>query len=144
MIIRGGGHRKLGSLCVTPAAVTAVMDALGEHLIRTPSEAREARRATARHAAKVITDPGVLDDIELMAGEAIANAWMHGTPPVTVTVTTEPGTVRVEVHDHGPLVAGALNGRTDYGRGLGIIDDLSDAWALVTGNGTTLAFTVHA
>lgn len=94
---------------------------------------RRARRTVRERAAKVVADEGLLDDIELMTAEGIANAVLHGSGLVTVTVATDGRALRVEVADDGPAHAGADphgRRRLDHGRGLTVIDALAGEWGL--------------
>lgn len=71
----------------------------------------------------------LLDDIELMAAEAVANAILHGTGIVTVTIATDGRRIRVDVTDDGPAQDDAdSEPRLDHGRGLTVIDALADEW----------------
>jgi anti-sigma regulatory factor (Ser/Thr protein kinase) len=92
---------------------------------------RRARRTVRERAAKVIADEGLLDDVELMTAEAVANAVLHGSGLVTVTVATDGRLLRVEVADDGPAHADPHGRhRLDHGRGLTVIDALAGEWGL--------------
>ncbi|TDC48588.1 ATP-binding protein [Actinomadura sp. KC345] len=92
---------------------------------------RRARRAVRERAAKVVADEMLLDDIELMAAEGVANAVLHGTGIVTVSVATDGRRIRVDVTDDGPAQDGPHDEpRLDHGRGLTVIDALADEWGL--------------
>jgi anti-sigma regulatory factor (Ser/Thr protein kinase) len=132
--------------------MTAAMERLGDPL-PVPADhhdglgGRAVRRAVRERAAKVIADPGVLDDVELMTSEAIANAVLHGTGPIGITVATDGRRLRVEVRDDGPAAAPAEPGRrgVDHGRGLTVIEDLAADWALEwSASETRLWFEVEA
>jgi hypothetical protein len=117
--------------------MTAAMERLGGPLPVSADRhdrlgGRAVRRAVRERAAKVIGDPDVLDDVELMTSEAIANAVLHGTGPIGITVATDGRRLRVEVRDDGPATAPAEPGRrgVDHGRGLTVIEALSTDWAL--------------
>jgi len=110
---------------------------------------RRARRTVRERAAKVIADEELLDDVELMTAEAVANAVLHGSGSVTVTVATDGRVLRVEVIDDGPADDGPAGGdphgrrRLDHGRGLTVIDALAGEWGLDQAPGRTrLWFTV--
>jgi anti-sigma regulatory factor (Ser/Thr protein kinase) len=119
------------------------MEFLGAELALTGiNQARHARREVREYATKVIYDETALDDVELLAAEAISNALLHGTPPVYVSVGVEDGCLFVEVRDQGPQVTAAE--RPDNGRGLEIIAMLAASWTLVGDNtGTCLVFKVN-
>ncbi|MFA1549221.1 ATP-binding protein [Actinomadura chokoriensis] len=112
-------------------------------------DGRRARRIVRELAAKVLPDEGLLDDVELMTAEAVANAVLHGSGLVTVTVETDGRALRVEVADDGPAHAGPADAdphgrrRLDHGRGLTVIDALAGEWRLAQSPGRTrLWFTV--
>ncbi|WP_433331901.1 ATP-binding protein [Spirillospora sp. CA-294931] len=113
--------------------MTAAMERLGAHLDidRGRAEGQAARKEIRERAAKVIADPGTVDDVELMAAEAIANAVLHGTGTIRVTICTDGVRLRVEVRDQGPrdLDVHGRN-RIDHGRGLAVIDALATEWGL--------------
>ncbi|WP_433466081.1 ATP-binding protein [Spirillospora sp. CA-128828] len=92
---------------------------------------RRARRLVRERAAKVVTDETLLDDVELMTAEAVANAILHGSGIVSVTVATDGGRLRVDVCDDGPAQADPHGRpRLDHGRGLTVVDALADEWGL--------------
>ncbi|MBT2206617.1 MULTISPECIES: ATP-binding protein [Actinomadura] len=124
------------------------MERLGDPLGFTadPEEARRARRTVRERAGKVVADPALLDDVELMSAEAIANAVLHGTGLIRVTVETDGRRLRVEVADDGPAGADQHRRcRLDHGRGLTVIDALAEEWGLdQTPRRTRLWFEVDA
>ncbi|NDU75561.1 ATP-binding protein [Actinomadura sp. DSM 109109] len=92
---------------------------------------RRARRAVRERAAKVLTDETLLDDIELMTAEGVANAVLHGSGLISVTVATDGRRLRVEVCDDGPAAREPRGrARVDHGRGLTVIDALAGEWGL--------------
>lgn len=112
---------------------------------------RLARRTVRDLAAKVVADGDLLDDVELMTAEAVANAVLHGSGPITVTVATDGRVLRVEIADEGPAHTDPAEAdphgrrRLDHGRGLTVIDALADDWSLDQSPGRTrLWFTVVA
>ncbi|TDD92128.1 ATP-binding protein [Actinomadura rubrisoli] len=109
------------------------MERLGDPLVfpADPGEGRRARRAIRELAAKAIPEGTLLDDVELMGAEAIANAILHGSGLIRAAVSTDGRRLRVEVGDDGPA-PGDLQGRrrVDHGRGLTVIDALADEWEL--------------
>ena len=104
---------------------------------------RRARRTVRERAAKVVADAELLDDIELMTAEGIANAVLHGSGLVTVTVATDGRALRGEVADDGPARTGPEDAdphgrsRLDHGRGLTVIDALAAEWGLDQAPGRT-------
>lgn len=109
------------------------MERLGEPLGITadPCEGRRVRRAVRERAAKILTDEMLLDDVELMSAEAIANAILHGSGLIRVTLATDGRRLRVVVADDGPARDDQhRRRRIDHGRGLTVIDSLADAWGL--------------
>ncbi|MFB4305429.1 ATP-binding protein [Actinomadura sp. GTD37] len=131
--------------------MTAEMERLGEPIgfSRDGEGGRRARRAVRERAAKVVADEELLDDVELMTAEAVANAVLHGSGLVTVTIATDGRVLRVEVADDGPAHADPADAdphgrrRLDHGRGLTVIDALAGEWGLDQSPGRTrLWFTV--
>ena len=121
------------------------MQRLGDRLLLpgapgSPGDGRAVRRAVRDRAAAVVGSPDVLDDIELMTAEAVANAMLHGTGAIGVTVATDGRRLRVEVRDGGPADTRKDPARccVDHGRGLAVIDALSAGWALERSPGGTL------
>jgi len=92
-----------------------------------PSSAAQARRLVA----DAIGDDGQLCEIAvLLVSELVANAVLHAGTPCLVLVEHDAERVRVEVRDEDPR----LPVMKDYGttavtgRGLHIVDRLSDRW----------------
>jgi anti-sigma regulatory factor (Ser/Thr protein kinase) len=105
---------------------------------------RRARRIVRERAAKVVADGTLLDDVELMTAEAVANAILHGSGLVSVDVATDGRWLRVEVVDDGPSQSDPHGRpRLDHGRGLTVVDALADEWGLdQTSRRTRLWFVV--
>ena len=120
-----------------------LMDLVGAKLSLTaPDEVPHARAAVRRLAAKVLSRPGDVDDVELMACEAITNALLHGSGAVTVAVSTRGDRLCVEVCDDGPN--GRAASRADHRRGLLVIEALAAAYELTLGPPVTcLRFEVN-
>lgn len=92
-------------------------------------EGQAVRRTVRERAAKVIAKADALDDIELMSAEAIANAVLHGSGDIRITVATDGFRLRVEVRDEGPRYGDAYGQtRINHGRGLTVIDALASEW----------------
>ncbi|MQY04770.1 hypothetical protein ACRB68_28320 [Actinomadura sp. RB68] len=124
------------------------MDPIGDPLlVAGDRRAGQAARRTVRdRAAKVVTAEETLDDVELMTAEAIANAVLHGSGLIRITVRGDDRRVRVEVRDEGPAPRDTSAGhRIDHGRGLAVIDALAAEWGLEQSpEETHLWFTVEA
>jgi anti-sigma regulatory factor (Ser/Thr protein kinase) len=79
-------------------------------------------------------DANVAADVVLMTSELATNAIRHGGTDIEVTLMVEPseGLIRVEVRDGGDgEVARTVPGAyADRGRGLQIVDQLSDRWGM--------------
>lgn len=88
-------------------------------------------------------------DLELLVSEVVGNSIRHsgvtGTNEISFRIFTGPRQVRVEVSDPGdgftPNVATPSLDET-YGRGLFLVDQLSDSWGVEadTGDGTCVWF----
>jgi anti-sigma regulatory factor (Ser/Thr protein kinase) len=86
-----------------------------------------------------------LDAAELMVSELATNGVQHARTEFDVTVHRSPGEIRVEVRDRGrgkPAVQ--FSGPTEpTGRGLLIVESLSDSWGVVPAlSGKTVWFSL--
>lgn len=97
------------------------------------SFAKLARRGLREFAARCGFDAGALDDIESAAGEALANAVVHGRNAeqgVTVKARLVGTSLTIEIHDSGPGFAGDLRARntrfTPRGYGIRLMTTLMD------------------
>ena len=101
---------------------------------RSPSRAR-------RFVRDVLGGPstqGLVRDVELVVSELVTNsvrhAYLGSDRPITLSVETMDGAVRVEVRDGGPLrnkpAAGGPRPGSG-GLGLHIVERLSDSWGVV-------------
>ena len=104
-----------------------------------------ARRAV-RELRATIGEPQ-LPDVELMVSELVTNAIEHGTPdgqcPLLLEVDAGPRGVRVRVSDQGDSFEPHVpepGADTHRGRGLLIVDQLSDRWGVFNGSGATVWF----
>jgi two-component sensor histidine kinase len=79
-----------------------------------PVSARRARHDVAKHLP--LPSP-VAAHVDLIIGELVANAILHATPPIRLTVTLNDETVHIEVHDGDP----ELGPRAPDSRGLAIV-----------------------
>jgi serine/threonine-protein kinase RsbW len=106
--------------------------------------------AARRFATEVLSgiDPDQLDSVELMVSELATNSIRHAHAEFELTVANVDGEIRVEVTDRAggePRMRRA--GPDDpTGRGLQIVDLLSDAWGVEhrADTGKTVWFTVGA
>jgi anti-sigma regulatory factor (Ser/Thr protein kinase) len=118
----------------------------------TPRGARLARRLVARRLVEwgypYGSEPN--ETMTLIAGELAANAVRHGHVPgrdFRLVLTTPPGVLRIEVTDtRGELrpacrVAGP---DAEHGRGLLLVSQLAERWAVTTAGPTHPGKTVWA
>ncbi|MFC4529663.1 ATP-binding protein [Sphaerisporangium dianthi] len=88
----------------------------------------------------------LIDDVLVVVTELLANALVHGGPPVHIAIGTAPDTVTGSVTDRGagwPRLCPAGN-ESEHGRGLRIVAALTDAWGVEPvedGIGKTIWFT---
>lgn len=95
---------------------------------RAPSLARE-------HISRMrpVLEPRY-DDVLLLLNEMVTNSVRHtDTPEITVTVSTDDSSIRVEVEDSGGGFA--ENSGAPKGFGLAIVDHLADVWGHRKGSG---------
>jgi anti-sigma regulatory factor (Ser/Thr protein kinase) len=120
---------------------------------RWPHEKETAR--TARHWLKAAlgkagTDQRTAGDAMLVLAELVSNAIQHGTADadglIEVSWCLEPDRILVSVHDGGhveALTPGDLSAVTDAGssagRGLALVDLVSDRWCWSSSDGTFVA-----
>lgn len=93
---------------------------------------------------------GLVDRAELVLGELVANAIRHGRPTASRTVevswSVADGAVVVGVRDAGDaamLRPGDLSEDSVSGRGLRMVDDLSDTWGVDRSAGLRVAATLR-
>ena len=84
-------------------------------------------------------DRGLLDDVKVMASEAVTNSVLHsGRPhgdPISVSSNVADGVLRVEIGDEGAGVSNLAARSLDPPSGLGFLSILSDRWGQAR-NGT--------
>jgi len=117
-------------------------------------QAERAAPRTARHwVMRTIADAGVGGSsnqvVELLTGELVSNAVLHGPAagPVSVRVRISASTVRVLVTDTGggTPVVGHPEPTAASGRGLALVEALSSSWGTQNRpDGTTVWFEVSA
>ncbi|MFC8350325.1 ATP-binding protein [Streptomyces sp. NPDC057280] len=74
----------------------------------------------------------MLETVELLASEVIANAVLYSDAPCDVAVTRIDERLRVEVTDIAPSLPSAVEAgpNDERGRGLLLVDALADAWGV--------------
>jgi anti-sigma regulatory factor (Ser/Thr protein kinase) len=86
-----------------------------------------------------------LEAIELMVSELTTNCVQHAHSDFEVEIEQSPGLIRVEAHDRGagrPTVRSPTP-REPTGRGLRVVEALSDAWGIeAKDDGKIVWFTV--
>ncbi len=99
---------------------------------------RTAPRAARHWAMRTIASVGVHgmpnQVVELLVGEVVANAVVHGPggAEIRVLVEVDPGSVRVEVTDAGPGRPEVLHPEptAPSGRGMALVESLSSSWGV--------------
>ena len=107
-------------------------DALFQLPMAATADAVREARATVRRLLEGWGFTGLGEVAELCASELATNAVIHAGSPVLLLVALLPATVRVEVEDEapGPLRPGLLDGDTEGGRGLAIVDAMTESWGV--------------
>ncbi len=90
-----------------------------------PTSAAKLRSAVERLGAEQSLPPAVVFDLKLAATEALANALVHGSAPVEVTLGSSDGAVEIEVSDRGGFKAGG-DVEEERGRGIPLMVALVD------------------
>ncbi len=94
-----------------------------------PGQARTFLRRTHCRAHQT----RALDDALLLVSELVTNAVRHGAPPITMHVTCDHNTgmtVRVSDTNPAPPTTGTADHEQESGRGVGLVDLLSDDWGV--------------
>jgi anti-sigma regulatory factor (Ser/Thr protein kinase) len=91
-----------------------------------------ARRFVKEHFESLPAD--MVSDAELLVSELVTNAVQHGRPTVSLWLRRAPALIGVSVADEGdqlPALPGQLpQASASAGRGLLIVDRLSDEWGV--------------
>ena len=101
-----------------------------------------------RYVGEVLTDAprSVVDIVELMVSELATNCVRYVESDITVTVERTAERVRVDVADcgHGEIEMKDPDPNDPTGRGLRIVDRLSDSWGVedAPGDGKSVWFTL--
>ena len=119
------------------------METVELNLARVPVSVARAR-AGMRPMREALGDR--YQDAVLLVSELITNAVRHGSgPSVSLTARVRGGAVRIEVVDGGDgfvAPSGLPDASSPNGRGLQIVDSLSDAWGVYEGNSTHVWFEI--
>jgi anti-sigma regulatory factor (Ser/Thr protein kinase) len=107
--------------------------------------------AAARHfvaEALIGLSPELLDVLVLMVSELATNSVVHAASPFRVRVEQGARTVRIEVHDldGGRIEIAHATPDDLHGRGLAIVDVLSDDWGVTRSaaeSGKTVWFSLN-
>ncbi|MEW9518270.1 ATP-binding protein [Streptomyces tubercidicus] len=134
-----------------PTVVGDVNDRREETVFRVSADlgcihrARELVVQAAR--GRGVLSEALLGDVELCAGEVVANAMEHTGAASVVRVSATSSGVRVEVVDTHPQLPSPApcDAQGESGRGLFLVDALATAWgAHPTGTGKTVWFEIAA
>jgi anti-sigma regulatory factor (Ser/Thr protein kinase) len=128
-------------ICTTPARTLT--------LPGKPESVGEARKLlTTAYCGE--HDARVHDDAALLVSELVANAVCHGLPPIEVEVRCDgTGSLEVRVTDHEPrppAAAHPADSEAESGRGIALVDLLSDAWGVdqIPDDGKVVWFRLNA
>lgn len=106
-----------------------------------PTSAAVARRAVADACRDTDAD---LDLLKLCTSELVANAVLHGSPPLELEILVRDSSIRVEVRDgnsNPALRRKPVGADTLSGRGLGIVEAVAARWGSeATGTGKVTWF----
>ncbi|GGM75816.1 hypothetical protein GCM10010106_22900 [Thermopolyspora flexuosa] len=121
-------------------------------LLTLPGDRRAAREAR-EFASKVLSDWAVqgeaVGDLLLIVSELVANAVVHGAPPVHLRLWIADGMVHGAVDDHGPGRPQFANSGVphtldlrEHGRGLTLVSAIASSvwWDLLIGGGVRVGF----
>jgi anti-sigma regulatory factor (Ser/Thr protein kinase) len=113
------------------------MDVVRLPSVTLPAESScvRAARSWARDHCEATWDPGVCDDLVLVASELFSNAVLHGRGPVQISLVQKSGHIRLQVFDTGPTWGHDTIPDNEHGRGLVIVDALSRAWGMTAEHG---------
>ena len=108
-----------------PASINLPADA------HAPSQAREfLRRVRCEHGVDPV---GRLDSAQLLVSELVTNAVRYGAPPLVLAVECEQGLglqVRVSDSETSPPVPREAGDCEESGRGMTLVEVISDAWGV--------------
>jgi len=97
----------------------------------TPESVRISRELVRSTLHSVDTD--LVEVAAILTDEMVANAVKHGRPPISLAIENDNEGIVISVADSGPEfpVVRTVSRTAEDGRGLMIIDILSDEWGVV-------------
>jgi anti-sigma regulatory factor (Ser/Thr protein kinase) len=104
-----------------------------EHSFPLPANAGSVRFSRdAVRGALARFDEDTVEAAAILTDELVTNAIMHGRPPIVLDIKEDHETVTVAVRDAGPGIPEARSARRGAlsGRGLTIVDSMSDGWGV--------------
>jgi anti-sigma regulatory factor (Ser/Thr protein kinase) len=119
-----GGRSEHRMCSVTPDAA---------QLLPSDNTAPSVARALLRRASCARHNGPVLESAQLLVSEVVTNALLHGMPPIRVSVSCiEKVGMQVRVSDGSTAVPVRRDPDvlSEFGRGLALVDLLSDAWGV--------------
>jgi anti-sigma regulatory factor (Ser/Thr protein kinase) len=87
-------------------------------------------RRIVRQELRSALDAPALDTAVLVAHELVTNALRHGSEPIALDLAVDAREVAVTVTDHGGGEPHVVEPYDGGGRGLAIIDALTDEWGV--------------
>jgi anti-sigma regulatory factor (Ser/Thr protein kinase) len=86
-----------------------------------------------------------VEAVALTAHELVANARLHGHPPVELRLVNSPSELLVEVRDTSTDRPRRLSVAPDeeHGRGLQVVEALASAWGATVGSGSKVVWARH-
>jgi anti-sigma regulatory factor (Ser/Thr protein kinase) len=108
------------------------VDGSSELALRSDLSAVRRARSFARQVTRGLDVDA--DAVELLVAELVTNAVLHGVPPITLRIETNPDRVHIAVADASPRLplAGPRPSGGMTGRGLGIVEGLSARWGAIS------------
>lgn len=100
------------------------------HWVLPKEPASSARARCHLRAACAELPPDLLETALLLTSELVTNAVRYGGTRIVLTIRGAAKTLRVEVHDDGPLLPriGIARPKAVGGRGLHLVEALADEW----------------
>ncbi len=88
---------------------------------------------------------GAVEDVAMTTHELLANALVHGTPPIDLRLVHTGSELIVEVHDGSTSRPRPRSAAMDeeHGRGLQVVEALATRWGTVVGQGRKTVWARH-